>query len=144
MDCWSARIKLILYENDFGHVWFLRGVGNDQQFIHIFQTRIMDIQFRKLCSTVNLYTKLECYKEFKTVLNLEKYSNLSRFCDGRRIACFRISNQSLEVERRRFRNRVDRPLRICRNCHKGKVEDKIHFVLTCPAYEEIRKQYTKN
>ena len=41
---------------------------------------------------------------------------------------------------RRFQNTVDRPLRVCRNCNTGKVEDEIHFLLIYPAYEEIRKQ----
>ena len=71
--CWSARIKLILYEYGFGHVWLSQGVGNGQQFINIFQARIKDIQFRKWCTAVNQYPKLECYKEFKMLLNPEKY-----------------------------------------------------------------------
>ena len=103
--------------------------------------RIKDIQFQKWCSAVNQYPKLECYKEFKTLLNPEKYLNLPRFCDRRTITRFRISNHSLDVETRRFKNRVDRPLRVCRNCNTGKVEDEIHFLLICPAYEEIRKQF---
>ena len=29
VDCWSTRIKLILYENGFGNVLLSQGVGND-------------------------------------------------------------------------------------------------------------------
>ena len=65
----------------------------------------------------------------------------AKICDRETIARFRSSIHSLEVETRRFRNRLDRPLRICRNCHNVKVEDEIHLLLMCPAYEENRKQY---
>ena len=139
-DCWSAKIKLILYEYGFGHVWLSQGVDNDQHFISIFQTRIRDIQFQKLCSTIIYYPKLECYKEFKTLLSPEKYLNLQRFCDRRSIARCHISNHNLDVEARRFRNRVYRPMRVCRNCNTGKAQNEIYLLLICPAYKEIRKQ----
>lgn len=36
VDCWSARIKLILYDYSFGHVWLSQGVDNEQQFVRNF------------------------------------------------------------------------------------------------------------
>ena len=30
---------------------------------------------------------------------------------------------------------------MCRNCNTGKVEDEIHFLLTCSTYKEIRKKF---
>ena len=54
------------------------------------------------------------------------------------ITCFRISNHSLDEEIRIYQNRADRPVRVSRNWNMGKFEDELHFLLVCPAYEEVR------
>ena len=33
--------------------------------------------------------------------------------------------------------------RICKSCHLQKIEDEIHFLLECPAYDNIREEYLK-
>ena len=52
---------------------------------------------------------------------------------------FRLSCHDLEINRGRF-NDTDREKRKCKFC-KEKVEDEYHFLLICPKYLDIRKQY---
>ena len=33
--------------------------------------------------------------------------------------------------------------RICKSCHLRKIEDEIHFLLECPAYDNIREEFLK-
>ena len=38
---------------------------------------------------------------------------------------------------------IPRELRICKSCDLGCVEDEYHFVIICPAYENLRKKFTQ-
>ena len=53
----------------------------------------------------------------------------------------RISNHNLEIEKGRFRKPYIKPQnRIC-PVHKREIEDKIHFLLRWPSYENIRQNF---
>ena len=39
---------------------------------------------------------------------------------------------------------IPRELRICKSCDLGCVEDEYHFVIICPAYENLRKKFIQN
>ena len=55
---------------------------------------------------------------------------------------FRLKAHSLRIVTGRFApNREERHMRICNVCRCADVEDEYHFLLVCPAYICIRKQY---
>ena len=39
---------------------------------------------------------------------------------------------------------IPRELRICKSCDLGCVEDEYHFVIICPAYNNLRKKFIPN
>ena len=39
---------------------------------------------------------------------------------------------------------IPRELTICRSCDLGCAEDEYHFVIICPAYENLRKKFRPN
>ena len=53
---------------------------------------------------------------------------------------FRLSSHKLEIERGRHHN-IDRENRICIFCNLKAIENEYHFLLVCPLYRDIRKQY---
>ena len=53
---------------------------------------------------------------------------------------FRLSSLKLEIERGRYHN-IDRENRICKFCNFKAIENEYHFLLVCPLYRDIRKQY---
>ena len=55
---------------------------------------------------------------------------------------FRTSNHKLPVEKGRF-SKLPRNKRICENCDCNKLCDKYHFLLECPALNDIRKKIIK-
>ena len=54
------------------------------------------------------------------------------------LASFRIGSHGLEVDVGRRRNQA-REERLCRMCNMDVVEDEMHFLLYCPAYNDIRE-----
>ena len=81
--------------------------------------------------------RLRSYKLIKVKLELEEYLEVTA---GKRKAALvemRSGANDLEIERGR-RRRVEVAERVCAEC-KGGVEDEMHLVLECPAYEQIRK-----
>ena len=56
---------------------------------------------------------------------------------------FRLSSHKLEIERGRYFN-IPREERKCKLCHTNFVENEYHFLLVCPLYRELRKNYFKS
>ena len=84
------------------------------------------------------HSKLRTYKTFKSQLKLEKYLSVSMNFKYRKTLCkFRCSDHTLLIETGRHK-RLDVNDRICKNCTLGLIEDEIHFLLVCPAYETLR------
>ena len=85
--------------------------------------------------------KLRTYVQFKSLLEPEKYL-LSNYNHEilRLFACFRCCVLPLAIDEGRHHN-IDPTERICKLCPRGQVEDEYHFLLVCPLYDNLRKQY---
>ncbi len=58
------------------------------------------------------------------------------------ITRIRLGTHGLRIETGRYgRNRVERNQRLCPLCNTGDIEDAYHFVLTCPALNNIRRSF---
>ena len=53
---------------------------------------------------------------------------------------YRLGGHDLQIEKGRFQQQ-DRTERLCKCCNLGDVEDLKHFILECPAYQEIRQEF---
>ena len=53
---------------------------------------------------------------------------------------FRISAHHLEIERGRYEN-IPRTERKCKVCNMNSIESEYHFLLVCPAYKELRRNF---
>ena len=68
---------------------------------------------------------------------LEKISN---FKYRRAITKLRVSSHDLMIEKgRHHTSKLDIEKRLCSNC--GKIEDEIHFLVSCPLYSKERTEF---
>ena len=84
---------------------------------------------------------MRTYVCFKSALEVEKYLLLKlNFKVLQTVACFRCSCLPLNVEEGRHTD-IACLERFCKVCKSNKVEDEFHFLLECPAYDNIRSTY---
>ena len=109
--------------------------------LNVIRTRIRDQFMQHWCSHINNTPKLEYYSMFKTTFGFEKYLECIMNDKFRKsLTSFRVSAHNLEIERGRYYN-IPRNLRTCKLCNMQAVESEFHFLLTCPAYTQLRQQY---
>jgi len=141
---WVSDIKDMLYSLGFGDVWLQQGVGNVEIFKMVFKQRIADTCMQNWEEEVTNNSKLNNYKNYKTVLDLEIYLSTDIYWKHRvALTRFRCMNNRLSVERSR-RFKIDRNARFCKYCKENNtesVEDEIHFLLVCPLYTQLRNSY---
>ncbi|MCG8074808.1 MAG: hypothetical protein JAY75_01015, partial [Candidatus Thiodiazotropha taylori] len=124
-------------------VWLAQGVGNIETFLKAFKLRLKDIFVQDWHSRLETSTRARCYITFANfqyqhylkVLNIEKCRiSLSKL---------RLSAHRLEVEMGRWvrPNKIPYNDRKCKLCNR--LEDEFHFLLECPLYSDLRKQYIK-
>ena len=83
-------------------------------------------------------SKLRTYKQLKSKFALENYLIVTPNFENRKlIAKFRCSDHELMTEKGRHKT-IDVVERLCYMCSKKKLEDELHFLLECPAYDRIR------
>ena len=87
-------------------------------------------------------SKLRTYKQFKTKFALENYLIVTPNFENRKlIAKFRCSDHELMTEKRRHK-KIDVEERLWYMCSENKLEDKLHFLLECHAYDRIKIGFT--
>jgi hypothetical protein len=93
------------------------------------------------CSDVSTLSKLESYRIFKLDFRSENYLNCVNNTKYRNsLSRFRCSAHKLAIEEGRFRN-IPRESRLCNKCSYNQIENEYHFLLICPFYRELRKQF---
>ena len=103
--------------------------------------RMTDIAKQTWSNEISTSSKLSTYKEFKTLLNPEKYLQvISNYFIRKQLTRFRISNHQLLIEEGRHR-RIDPIDRRCKFCEMNCVENEIHFLLVCPLYHKLQLKY---
>ena len=89
----------------------------------------------------NQKNKLRTFRTFKTIENYKCEDYLRQVTNIRHritLTKLRLSNQKLAIETGRYVRPYKKPEeRICPICKKD-VEDEIHFLTLCPAYQEKR------
>ena len=138
---WASKVKKLLHENGYGDVWENQGVYNPDAFMYVFRQRLIDIYKQNWNTRLTESPRARFYR---VVINdLSFYEQLDKIHNkSHRNALARLitSSHRLRVETGRW----ERPVipyesRICTMCHK--LDDEFHFLLECPRYHDIRRQY---
>ena len=124
---WATSIKNILFSYGFGYAWIAQEIGNKDIFLSCFETRSLDILKQQWKANITGKPKLRTYKEFKSLLEPEKY--LSFNCNWKFIqtfACFRCASLPLAIEEGR-RHNIDSLSRFCNICKRVMSKTNIIF-----------------
>ena len=140
---WATYIKRLLYQYGFGYVWIANEVGNARLLIQQFTQRLFDCEQQSILADINASPKALSYKLYKSALNPESYLSMPLPYNYKRLlANFRCSGHDLMIEKGRHSN-IDRASRFCKNCEAQniyRIEDEIHFLITCPMFADLRRQ----
>ena len=126
------------YVHGFGYAWIAQEIGNEDAFVCQFKLRLTDCMKQNWHSDINESSRCDSYKEFKTLLNVERYLSLDiPFYLRKAFARFRTSShkQSIEIGPHHNINRADRVCTFCLNqSNTIIVEDEFHAFFICPKY----------
>ena len=117
-----------------------QSVGDGTKFFNSFRLRIEDNFRQEWYNDISENKKLET----KSLLEPETHlTTINSFFLIRELSKFRISHHNLMIEEGRQKG-IPSDVRICKSCDLGCVEDEYHFVIICPAYENLRKKFIPN
>jgi hypothetical protein len=139
INSWTIKLKTMLSDLGFAYLWNLRNIS----VYHIKSViqRIYDHYLQSWCSDVSTFSKLESYRIYKLDFRSENYLNCVNNTKYRNsLSRFRCSAHKLAIEEGRFRN-IPRESRLCNKCSYNQIENEYHFLLICPFYRELRKQF---
>ena len=128
----------------FGHVWLEQGVGDINIFLHVFKQRLKDCNYQQWHEQLDLQGKLRDYKNYKSLLEPEKFLTGNISLKYRRVLSkFRCADHKFNIETRRRKgiDRAERHCELCLNHDKLFVEDEFHVCLICPAYNDLSSKY---
>ena len=93
--------------------------------------------------TTQNQSKMECYLTLKREYTLAEYLSTVNDPKLRKILTrYRLSEHSLAIEKGRHRKTpLQREDRLCTHCTQNAVETELHFLTTCPLYQDIRDTY---
>ena len=142
---WVSKVRHLLFQYGFGYVWIAQEFGNEIFFINQFKTRISDCMQQNWHSDINESPRCDSYKEFKSLLNVERYLTLDMpFYLRKAFARFRSSSHKLAIEIGRHHgiNRTDRICTFCFNQFNNvHVEDEFHVFFICSKFNSVRENF---
>ena len=142
---WVSKVRHLLFQYGFGYVWIAQEFGNENFFINQFKTRISDCMQQNWHSDINESPRCDSYKEFKSLLNVERYLTLDMpFYLRKAFARFRSSSHKLAIEIGRHHgiNRTDRICTFCFNQFNNvHVEDEFHVFFICSKFNSVRENF---
>ena len=93
--------------------------------------------------TTQNQSKMECYLALNREYRLAEYLSTVKDPKLRKaLTRYRLSDHSLAIEKGRHRRTpLPREDRLCTHCTENVVETELHFLTTCPLYQDIRDTY---
>jgi len=73
---WATHIKQLLFRFGFGYAWLANEVGDTIAFTKLFKIRVVDCAVQNLNKKVNNSSKTLYNRNFKRLLDVEKYLSL--------------------------------------------------------------------
>ena len=122
-------------------VWLQQSVGNADLFLPVVKQRLTDQFIQNWNSRINnsnrvlFYKTITCF-QFQPYLECFKMNNFFQS-----ITRLRVSSYKLQIETGRWNRPIRTPIdeRKCYFCNV--VEDEYHYVIECPIYTDLRKQF---
>ena len=103
--------------------------------------RLQNIARQNWRADLESSTKLSTYSEFKSLLNPEKYLKVVRnYFIRNQLAKLRTSNHDVMIEKGRHHG-IEVANIACEQCDMQRVEDEYQFLLECPKYDDLRREY---
>ena len=111
--------------------------------IFLINQRLLDIAKQEFDAVLSVSSKCYFYQYIVTNGCLQEYlckpiPELNNKC----ITKIRLSSHKLAIEQGRY-NKANRNRRTCKLCI-NEIEDEMHFILSCPSYVNLRKQFIKS
>ncbi|ESO88701.1 hypothetical protein LOTGIDRAFT_165489 [Lottia gigantea] len=134
---WVSGIKFLFNELGLTFVFENPQLFNPSEI----KRRIEDQYLQTWHSNLENSSKLRFYKNYKSSFEFESYLDANIGDKFKFLICkFRVGNLKLHIEIGRF-NKTIREKRYCLCCKSKYIEDEFHFLLCCPTYNIIRRQF---
>ena len=140
---WTSHVKHLLSHLGLLEVWNAQGVGNINNFLHTFKTRVKDIFMQDWHARLETITRSRCYINIAN-FHHQKYLELIKVEKCRSsLYELRVSSHRLEAEVGRWAkpDKTHLDNKKCRVCEV--LEDEFHFILECAIDDDLRKTYIK-
>jgi hypothetical protein len=138
---WCEFLSSALARFGLADAWNNQVIPNPNSFYIQVRSKVFEYFTNSWLTGITTYSSLETYVLFKTTLCLENY--LSCIKDKRHLKAFtrfRLHSHNLAIETgRHSRPFIPRRRRLCQYCNTHQVEDEIHFLISCPLYDELRE-----
>ena len=136
---WVTMVKRKLYGLGFGFVWLQQGVGNVREFISTFRLRLIDCRWQEWTSHIHESNRFDFYRPIGLVHCVPTYISLEMNRHLKQIMTrFRFGISDIFTHHYRYRRHTESDL-MCPLC-KDDEENELHFVLICPALNDLRVQ----
>ena len=140
-DKWILHIKNELTSLGLNYIWSENHV--EFEVLSIIKQRLLDVHKQNILENITKSSKGHLYQHLIDNFCLQTY--LTKPIDKkykRLITKFRLSNHLLNIEIGRH-HKVSKSERLCTCCNLHDIEDEFHFILKCPLYSDLRKQFLK-
>ena len=138
---WISKVRDIIQSTGFNDVWLFPESVNIHAFVPVLRNRLRDIYVNNWRVNLEASTALDIYREIKITFEQSSYIKTIENVKLRNvIAKLRLSSHNLNIEVGRH-HKIPRGERKCSFCNLNDIEDEFHFVLKCPVYADLRRQY---
>ena len=139
LDNWVCNIRKELGNIDLNDLWNSQAMLS-KNVIFLIKQRLLDIAKQEFDAVLSVSSKCYFYQYIVTNGCLQEYlckpiPELNNKC----ITKIRLSSHTLVIEQGRY-NKTNRNRRTCKLCI-NEIEDEMHFILLCPSYVNLRKQF---
>ena len=138
---WAFKLRKFLIMYNFESIWLAQEVQNEHAFIKSVKEVLMKSYHDEWVSQLYSSNRYLLYRQIKQQPTLENYLRLIDKKVFREMYIkFRMGVSELFNHKYRFRQ--DSPSMLCPSCREDE-EDDTHFLLECPAYEDLRSRHIR-
>ena len=114
-NCWTNKIKEILYRFHLGEYWLSQNVGNEVSFLNTLKQPLMEASDLRWFEIVQTRERYHIYRNFKPCRYKELYLNVINFTIYRKcLSCFTMRVCCINSNQLRFANIQD--INVCPLC----------------------------